>query len=85
MFDCIGEMFKISTRASLTLGLLLGEETQKNFSEPSHAWMESIVGADCGCWFERLKKLDYRYEDNCCGSIIYVEFVIRNHCQPFHR
>jgi len=44
-FDCIGAIFYISTWGFVSFRSVLGDKTHKNITEPSRAWMESIVGA----------------------------------------
>jgi len=76
---CIGTIFTYLHGAWLTLCPFWVRRL--NISQRTFPCWDGI---DCGCWFEHLKKLDCGYDKhNCCSSVIYFEFWIRN--QPFHR
>jgi len=85
MFDCIGAIFTYQHGASSTLGPFW--VTKLIFSWKNLPVLGSspfIVMEWTWWWFKQPKKLNSRCDkNNCCRSILRLEFVIQN--QPFHR
>jgi len=85
MFDCIGAIFTYRHGASSTLGPFWVMKLTffiKNL--PVLGSSPFMVMEWTWWWFEQPKKLNSRCDkNNCCRSILRLEFVIQN--QPFHR